>query len=299
MAPRLSLLGELLQAFTAAVLETPTHILLLISASLVGLGLLALYLVLLFVAPKPRLPFPSEKTYLTSHPSGTPVSRQLPCWYDRWLSERQLSAATNKKRDVAGLIDSATIEPAELAMTIIVPAYNEEQRILPALDEMVQYCDARFGRPSTTPDPAKKLHKPARTKRPSPSPSPSLKPHGGYSSYEIIVINDGSTDRTAEVVLDFALERGLHDIVRVVTLERNRGKGGGVTHGFRHARGAYVAFADADGASRFSDLGRLIEGCEDVVDRSNRAVAIGSRAHLVGSEAVVKVCCCLAAAQPS
>ncbi len=78
-------------------------------------------------------------------------------------------------------------------------------------------------------------------------------------------------------------------MLRVVTLEKNRGKGGGVTHGLRHVRGEYAVFADADGASRFSDLGKLIEGCEDVVDGSNRGVAIGSRGHLVGSEAVVKV----------
>jgi hypothetical protein len=36
-------------------------------------------------------------------------------------------------------------------------------------------------------------------------------------------------------------------------------------------------------------VAKLIEGCEEVVDGSHRGVAIGSRAHLVGSEAVVKV----------
>jgi dolichyl-phosphate beta-glucosyltransferase len=58
----------------------------------------------------------------------------------------------------------------------------------------------------------------------------------------------------------------------------------------RHARGQYVVFADADGASRFADLGRMVEGCRKVQDKHGRGVAIGSRAHLVGSEAVVKVC---------
>ena len=110
------------------------------------------------------------------------------------------------------------------------------------------------------------------------------------SGYEIILVNDGSRDKTVEVALEFSKKHGLHDILRVVSLERNRGKGGGVTHGLRHVRGQYAVFADADGASRFSDLGRLVEGCEDVVDGSNRGVAIGSRAHLVGSEVVVKVC---------
>jgi hypothetical protein len=57
----------------------------------------------------------------------------------------------------------------------------------------------------------------------------------------------------------------------------------------RHARGAYVVFADADGASRFSDLGKLMENCDRVADAKGRAVGVGSRAHMVGSEAVVKV----------
>src|SRR6185369_15276268 len=39
----------------------------------------------------------------------------------------------------------------------------------------------------------------------------------------------------------------------------------------------------------FSDVGNLIEGLEEVVDGSHRGIAVGSRAHLVGSEVVVKV----------
>ena len=56
----------------------------------------------------------------------------------------------------------------------------------------------------------------------------------------------------------------------------------------RHIRGEYVVFADADGASKFEDLGKLVEACKEVEDSDGRAVAVGSRAHLVGSEAVVK-----------
>jgi dolichyl-phosphate beta-glucosyltransferase len=56
----------------------------------------------------------------------------------------------------------------------------------------------------------------------------------------------------------------------------------------RHVRGQYVVFADADGASKFEDLGKLVAACEEVVDSEGRGIAVGSRAHLVGSEAVVK-----------
>lgn len=148
----------------------------------------------------------------------------------------------------------------------------------------------------------------------------SDKPKG----WEILVVNDGSTDKTIDTALSFARDHQLsthpptpagpwssnhgpktrsksalkietvpttipHGSIRVISLEENRGKGGAVTHGMRHARGAYVIFADADGASRFSDLGKLMENCDRVADAKGRAVGVGSRAHMVGSEAVVKV----------
>lgn len=142
--------------------------------------------------------------------------------------------------------------------------------------------------------------------------------------WEILVVSDGSTDKTIDTALSFARSHQLsahpptpagpwtsnsgvktrsksapkvatvpttipHASIRVISLEQNRGKGGAVTHGMRHARGAYIVFADADGASRFSDLGKLIENCDRVADVKGRAVGVGSRAHMVGSEAVVKV----------
>lgn len=197
-------------------------------------------------------------------------------------------------------------------MSVVVPAYNEEARITAALEEMVEYLDQQFGRPNnqflqperqqrstekgsqkgkraTTPHRLVfKPDTPTSTSRPGTARASPEPPQP--SGYEILIVDDGSRDRTVEVALSFARKHGLHDILRVVKLAKNRGKGGAVTHGLRHVRGKYAVFADADGASRFSDLGKLIEGCEDVVDGSNRGVAIGSRAHLVGSEAVVKVC---------
>ncbi|KAK4217833.1 dolichyl-phosphate beta-glucosyltransferase [Rhypophila decipiens] len=288
------------EAILNLALQTPTYMLLLIFILLIGLGLVTIFITLHLIAPKPREPYPSEKTYITTQPDGNvSLPRQLPCWYDRWRATSRLqetSSSSSYSTIPPGFPvpqDDGLIEPAEVAISVVIPAYNEADRILPTLKEMVEYLDEKFGRPAS-----------AGQSRPSSSGA-TVKHHrlvfnkdkkergdrgesGPLGGYEILVVNDGSKDSTVQVALEFSKQNGLHDILRVVTLEKNRGKGGGVTHGMRHVRGEYAIFADADGASRFSDLGKLIEGCEDVVDGSNRGVAIGSRAHLVGSEVVVK-----------
>jgi dolichyl-phosphate beta-glucosyltransferase len=59
--------------------------------------------------------------------------------------------------------------------------------------------------------------------------------------------------------------------------------------GVSHSRGRFILFADADGASRFADLDLLLESMERTVDDEGQGMVVGSRAHLVSSEAVVKV----------
>ncbi|KAH8889830.1 hypothetical protein GQ53DRAFT_842711 [Thozetella sp. PMI_491] len=289
VAQVLSIPESVLWPIYSAVKQMPVHILLFSLFPLGGFGIFLVYIVLHLIAPKPRAPFPSEKTYLTTNPDGsTSAPKQLPCWYDRWLAQGQLNEKYPTIPDGFPVPDTGAIEPAEVEMSVVIPAYNEEKRLIPALEEMVEYLDKRFGRPN-----ANTRLAPATSRVGSPTTPHRLVfksnvPAKPVSGYEIIIVNDGSRDRTVEVALEFSKKHSLHDVLRVVTLEKNRGKGGGVTHGFRHVRGEYVIFADADGASQFADLGKLIEGVEDVVDGSNRGVAIGSRAHLVGSEAVVK-----------
>lgn len=117
----------------------------------------------------------------------------------------------------------------------------------------------------------------------------SLKP---LRSYEIIIVDDGSTDKTSELALKLSKSHAAGDSkneIRVVTLKTNRGKGGAVKHGIMHARGERLLFVDADGATRFSDL-ELLWGAMNKVEKDGQPViAIGSRAHMVNSEAVVKV----------
>ena len=199
-------------------------------------------------------------------------------------------------------------------MTVVVPAYNEQDRMGGMLEEAVDYLQSAYPQPSSA--------------KPAPTGGDGLARReledSAPKGWEILIISDGSTDKTVETALAFAREHQLsthphptagpwtsdsdakprtklaskvgatptnipHGTIRVMTLAQNRGKGGAVTHGMRHARGQYVVFADADGASRFSDLGKLVESCDRVRDGKGRAVGVGSRAHMVGSEAVVKV----------
>ncbi|KAK7927728.1 Glycosyl transferase- family 2 [Apiospora marii] len=282
---------DALSSLVRAIGDFPAHKVLLAFAALLITAFYTIYAVLHLIAPKPRAVLPSEKTYKTTTSDGKVVTRQLPCWHDRWLAERQASENRETQETDGPLVpipDTGSIEPAEIRLSVVIPAYNEEKRILPALEDAVKYLDAHFGRqsqPAAADNDEKKKGVMSPT---SPRWQHRIPPEQARTGYEIIIVNDGSRDRTEEVVLDFARKHELHDVLRLVTLARNRGKGGGVTHGLRHARGEFALFADADGASRFSDLGKLLEGCEDVTDAGHRGVAIGSRGHLVGSEAVVK-----------
>ena len=56
----------------------------------------------------------------------------------------------------------------------------------------------------------------------------------------------------------------------------------------QHVRGKYVIFADADGASKFEDLEKLM-GELKRIEHDGLGLAVGSRAHMVHSAAVVQV----------
>ncbi|KAI9666999.1 MAG: dolichyl-phosphate beta-glucosyltransferase [Trizodia sp. TS-e1964] len=277
---------DLAHCFSAAVQRTPPALLVAIVLSTL-FGMLVLSYTLLFIlAPIPRPPFAAEKTYRTIVGPRGEVSpeRPLKCWLDQH-HRQQLDApqpAVASPKDGAA---SQAIEPAEIFMSVVVPAFNEEQRLGEMLKEAAEYLQQEYGPPPKQ----STANGSTRTKHPSPSPSTTAKPQG----WEILLVSDGSTDRTIDIALEFAQLHGIHDdpahrSIRTIRLAQNRGKGGAVTHGLRHVRGQYAIFADADGASKFADLGKLLRACQRIEDAHGRGVAVGSRSHLVGSAAVVR-----------
>lgn len=191
--------------------------------------------------------------------------------------------------------DSEKIDDAEVVMSVVIPAYNEEDRLESMLEEAIAYLDSEYGRPTKSSSKARVNGNTTGAKGTSNNnqaqqrTNKAIDQGTGPRGYEIIIVNDGSKDKTVDVALRISKKHQLHDVLRVVSLKENRGKGGAVTHGFRHVRGKYAIFADADGASTFSDISKLVQGCQKVQDETGRGVAVGSRAHMVNSEAVVKV----------
>jgi len=101
--------------------------------------------------------------------------------------------------------------------------------------------------------------------------------------YEIIVVNDGSTDKTAEIAKEYN--------VLLVNNEKNLGKGGSLRTGFKHAKGKLIITMDADGSHQPEDLPYLIspilKGDADAVFGSRFVNGKGkdttSKLHLFGN----------------
>jgi dolichyl-phosphate beta-glucosyltransferase len=184
-------------------------------------------------------------------------------------------------------------------MSVVVPAYNEEARLVEMMEEAVSFLEDEYGLVQE-----KKRGRSLQNGTAHESNGQAGRANGSATTlkgninsrgWEIVIVSDGSTDKTVETALKFVRDNKLYEglneeCIRVVSLNQNRGKGGAVVHGMKHVRGQYVVFADADGASKFQDLRKLVSACQDVEDTTARGIAVGSRAHLVGSAAVVQVC---------
>lgn len=84
--------------------------------------------------------------------------------------------------------------------------------------------------------------------------------------YEVVVVNDGSSDGTAEVLNDLAARL---PYLRVVHHPRNRGYGGALRSGFEHATKDLVFYTDGDGQYDVGEIARLIPLMTEEVDVVN------------------------------
>jgi len=121
-----------------------------------------------------------------------------------------------------------------LILSVVVPAFNESGRLPPYLQSMQDY----FGAWATT-------------------------------TYEVIVIDDGSSDRLCDLL---AAARADWPQLKWIRHARNEGKGAAVRTGVLAATGAHILFADADGATPIEEEWKLREAVDAGAD-----VAIGSR----------------------
>jgi glycosyltransferase involved in cell wall biosynthesis len=119
------------------------------------------------------------------------------------------------------------------SISIVIPAYNEGARISKALGEVLRVVRERAW------------------------------------NAEVLVVNDGSTDRTAAIVAEFAQ---VNPEVRLLNNRENRGKGFSVRHGVLNAVGEIVMFTDADLSAPMAEAERLFDALHQGAD-----IAIGSR----------------------
>ena len=112
--------------------------------------------------------------------------------------------------------------PSSLALSIIIPAYNEETRLPRSLDKIHNYL--------------------TRCK-------------SGTERVEIIVVDDGSVDDTAAIVEKWTRK---FPSLRLVVNGKNHGKGYSVRHGFQEARGRVVLFTDADLSAPIEEADKLL-----------------------------------------
>jgi len=157
-------------------------------------------------------------------------------------SERTFTDESNSRQPFGDLNGEA-----ELWLSVVVPAYNEHERLPGMLQESTEWLQQELRR-----DPS--------------------------HTWEVIVVDDGSKSPLVDAVAPFVAQFS-SDRVRLMELSCNQGKGGAVRKGIQAARGQLIYMADADSAAKMIEFSKL-DTCMKRIETDGYGVAIGSRAHL-------------------
>jgi len=143
----------------------------------------------------------------------------------------------NEYGDIADInltSECSTVSEANIGISIVLPVYNEEGTVASTLSSINESME-----------------------------SIALE-------YEILVVNDGSRDRTLERIMK---EKDANPRIKVISYEKNRGKGHAIRAGILHSKGDVILFLDGDSEIQLHKINRYL------VQLKDHDILIGSKRH--------------------
>jgi len=143
----------------------------------------------------------------------------------------------------------------DLDLSIVLPAFKEETRITVTLKDTFQFLESKIRQ------------------------NPNFK-------CEMLIVDDGSTDNTVGVAVDFMKEyinKNPNIDIQILQLIKNKGKGFAVKQGMIRSRGKLILFADSDNATDIRDLDKILAKIEELKQQQSKYgyMIVGSRDHLL------------------
>ena len=162
-----------------------------------------------------------------------------------------ISRLVQTRRPAQGWAYQPGNNPRAPRLSVIIPAYNEVERLPAFLSEVRSELDLR------------------------------------NINAEILIVDDGSQDGTADYVRSIASQDAR---VRLLAQPHNQGKGRAIQRGILDASGHHLLFADADGATPFREVDRLLAAADaggEIVIGSRRAASTAATRERVGLRALM------------